>query len=74
MITHQKAQLKYLLKIWALFLAAGKRADFTLPVSAAAFKQFAAAKAMGLEDEDNAAMIKVYSRLNDIKLPDIKKK
>jgi putative dehydrogenase len=47
-----------------------KREGFSLPVSAAAYKQFIAAKDMGLGGEDDAALIKVYTAPSGLELPD----
>ena len=65
-----KSAVDIFVKDLGIVLDAGKREGFPLPVSTAAFKQFVAANNMGLGGEDDAAIIKVYSTLSSIKLPD----
>jgi putative dehydrogenase len=46
-----------------------KRKQFPLPLSAAAHQQYIGAAGMGLGNEDDAAIIKVYQQMSGIKLP-----
>jgi 3-hydroxyisobutyrate dehydrogenase len=65
-----KSAVDIFVKDLGIVLDAGKRQGFPLPISTAAFKQFIAANDMGIGGEDDAALIKVYSKLSGIKLPD----
>ena len=52
-----------------IVLEEGKRKRFPLPLSAAAHQQYIGASGMGLGDEDDAAIIKVYQKMSGITLP-----
>ena len=65
-----KSAVDIFVKDLGIVLDAGKRQGFPLPISNAAFRQFIAANDMGFGGEDDAAVIKVYSKLSGIKLPD----
>lgn len=66
-----KSAVDIFVKDLGIGLDAGKRENFPLPVSTAAFKQFVAANVMGLGGDDDAAVIKVYGALSGIKLPNV---
>jgi 3-hydroxyisobutyrate dehydrogenase len=61
------------INIWpkdlGIVLDIAKGAHFSVPITTAALQQFTAAAAMGLGDEDDAAVAKVYAKNLGIKLP-----
>jgi putative dehydrogenase len=65
-----KSAVDIFVKDLGIVLDTSKREGFPLPVSAAAYKQFIAAKDMGLGREDDAALIKVYTAPSGLELPD----
>ena len=52
-----------------IVLDIAKNAQFSAPITAAALQQFVAAAGMGLGQEDDAAVAKVYARNAGLKLP-----
>jgi putative dehydrogenase len=52
-----------------IVLDIAKDAKFAAPITTAALKQFTAAALMGLGDEDDAAVVKVYAKNSGITLP-----
>lgn len=65
-----KSAVDIFVKDLGIVIETSKREGVPLPVSAAAYKQFIAAKDMGLGGEDDAALIKVYTALGGIEVPD----
>lgn len=61
------------IKIWpkdlGIVLDIARAASFPAPVTAAALQQFISAAGMGLADEDDAAVAKVYARCSGLTLP-----
>ena len=52
-----------------IVLDSARGADFAAPITAAALQQFLAAAGMGLGQEDDAAVVKVYARNAGLVLP-----
>ena len=57
------------LKDLGIVLDIARDSKFSAPVTAAALQQFVAAAGSGLGGEDDAAIVKVYARNANLKLP-----